>query len=359
MSKLKVGFIGTGKVPERASAMGYAMAYRHGDAYARLADDCDMVACADIVEANGRAFADKYGFDKVYLDYHEMLAEEDLDIVSICTWPKLHCEMVVDCCVAGVPAVHSEKPMALTYGDSRKMLQVATQYGTTLTFNHQRRFGKPFRNAHKLVQDGEIGALVRMEANVGDLYDGGTHWVDLLNYMNDETPAAWVIGQIDCREERLAFGAPIEWQGICQVKYRNGVYGLFVTGVEVGQDMGCSIRLIGKGGVAEIAYQPKPGPMLRYWKRGVSDWIAVDCEGETLHGPGYIERAIAQVVECAKSGGESELCARHAMSATEIIFACYESSRRRARIDLPLDIDDSPIQAMIESGDVPFRPAGT
>ncbi len=356
MAKLKVGFIGTGKVPERASAMGYAMAYRHADGYAALPDACEIVACADIVEENGRAFADKYGFDKVYLDYHEMLAEEELDIVSICTWPKLHCGMVVDCCVAGVPAVHSEKPMALTYGDSRKMLQVATQYGTKLTFNHQRRFGKPFRNAAKLVRDGEIGNLLRMEANIGDLYDGGTHWVDLLNYMNGETPAAWVIGQIDCREERYAFGAPLEWQGICQVKYRNGVYGLFVTGVETGQEMGCSIRLIGDQGVAEIAYQPKPGPMLRYWKPGASDWIAVDCEGENLHGPGYIERAIEDVVRAVQEGGESELCARHAMSAMEIIFGCYESSRRRARIDLPLDIDDSPIQAMIDCGEMAFAP---
>ncbi len=354
MSKLRVGFIGTGKIPERASVLGYAMAYRHGEAYEKLADDCEMVACADIVEAHGRAFAERFGFDKVYLDYREMLEQEELDLVSICTWPKLHCQMIVDCCVMGVPAVHSEKPMALTYGESRKILQVAAQYGTKVTFNHQRRFGKPFRLAHKLLHDGEIGALRRMEANVGDLYDGGTHWVDLLNYMNDETPAAWVIGQIDGREERFAFGAPLEWQGLCQVKYRNGVYGLFVTGVEVGQDMGCSIRLIGEDGVIEIAYQPNPGPMLRYWKRGLSDWAAVDCEGETLHGPGYIDRAIADVVRCLKEGTTSELCAANAMSATEIIFACYESSRRRARIDLPLDIDDSPILSMIENGDLPF-----
>ena len=351
MSKLRIGFIGTGKVPEKAGVMGYAMAYRHGDAYALLADDCEMVACADIVKENGEAFAAKYGFEKVYLDYHEMLAEEALDLVSICTWPHLHAEMVIACCCAGVGAIHSEKPMALTYGDSARMLQVATQYGTKLTFNHQRRFGKPFRKAHEILHNGEIGKLLRMECGVGDLYDGGTHWVDLLNYFNDETPAEWVIGQIDCREERLAFGAPIEWQGICQVRYRNGVYGLFITGGEH-ESNGCSIRLVGEDGMIEIAFQPNPGPMLRYWKRGNPDWVAVDTEGENLHGPGYIERAIAQAVECVGNGTESELCARHAMSATEIIFACYESSRRRGRVDLPLDIDDSPIVSMIESCDM-------
>ena len=295
MSKLKVGFIGTGKVPERASALGYAMAYRHAEGYAQLPQDCEIVACADIVEENGQAFAKKCGFDRVYTDYHEMLAEESLDLVSICTWPHLHAEMAIAACCAGVRAVHSEKPMAVTYGDSRKMLQVAAQYGTQLTFNHQRRFGKPFRKAHELLHTNEIGQLLRMECGVGDLYDGGTHWVDLLNYFNDETPAEWVIGQIDCREERLAFGAPLEWQGLCQVKYRNGVYGLFITGDEH-ECNGCSIRLIGADGVIEIAFRPDPGPMLRYWKRGNPDWVAVDTQGENLHGPGYIERAIAQVV---------------------------------------------------------------
>ena len=355
MAKLKVGFIGTGKVPERAGVMGYAMAYRHADGYARL-DTVEMVACADLVEENARGFAGKYGFDRTYLDHREMLEAEDLDLVSICTWPNVHADLTIACCQAGVPAVHCEKPMDLTYGGSRRMLQVAHQFGTTLTFNHQRRYGKPFRNAKKLLDAGEIGDLVRMEAGVGDLYDGGTHWVDMLNYFNNETPAEWVLGQIDCRFERRAFGAPVETQGICQVKYRNGVHGLFATG-EASQSLGVPFRVVGTAGVIEIASGPNPGPMLRYWKQGSPDWVAVDCEGENLHGPGYIDRAIADVVDCILTGRECELCARHAMNATEIIFGCYESSRRRARIDCPLDIDDNPIVAMIEYGDVPFAPA--
>jgi hypothetical protein len=37
---------------------------------------------------------------------------------------------------------------------------------------------------------------------------------------------------------------------------------------------------------------------------------------------------------------------------TKVIFATYGSSRRRARIDLPLTIDDSPLQAMLEAGEI-------
>lgn len=42
----------------------------------------------------------------MYLDYREMLVEESLDIVSICTWPHLHPEMVLAAAIAGIKAIH-------------------------------------------------------------------------------------------------------------------------------------------------------------------------------------------------------------------------------------------------------------
>ncbi|MBM4083576.1 MAG: gfo/Idh/MocA family oxidoreductase, partial [Planctomycetes bacterium] len=53
---------------------------------------------------------------------------------------------------------------------------------------------------------------------------------------------------------------------------------------------------------------------------------------------------------------EPELSARRALNATELIFACWESSRRRGRVDLPLDISDSPIEAMVAAGELKPKP---
>jgi len=205
MTKLKVGFIGTGK-KQRPSAMGYAMAYQHAAAYSAL-DNCEMVACADIVQENADAFAQANNISATYLDYHEMLRKEELDIVSICTWPNLHAQMVIDSAVAGVRAIHCEKPMSDNWGDARLMAQECERRGVQLTFNHQRRFGKPFRMARELLKAGEIGDLVRMESACGDIYDYGTHYVDMLFFYNDENPARWIIAQIDCRREKRVFGA--------------------------------------------------------------------------------------------------------------------------------------------------------
>jgi hypothetical protein len=44
------------------------------------------------------------------------------------------------------------------------------------------------------------------------------------------------------------------------------------------------------------------------------------------------------------------LGAKNALMSTELIFAAWESSRRRGRVDLPLDTEDNPLVQMIESG---------
>jgi UDP-N-acetylglucosamine 3-dehydrogenase len=69
MDKLRVGFIGTGK-RQRASRTGYAMAYQHAAAYNEL-DNCEMVACADIVQENADEFAKVNNVPTTYLDYHD------------------------------------------------------------------------------------------------------------------------------------------------------------------------------------------------------------------------------------------------------------------------------------------------
>ena len=78
----------------------------------------------------------------------------------------------------------------------------------------------------------------------------------------------------------------------------------------------------------------------------------MDTKGESIHGPGFIDRAIADIIDALATGRESQLCARRALIATEIIFACWESSRRRGRVDLPLDVDDNALNAMIEAGQI-------
>jgi predicted dehydrogenase len=288
-----------------------------------------------------------------------MLAKEDLDIVSICTWPHLHAQMILDCAEARVGGIHCEKPMALVWSDCRKVTEVCAERGVKLTFNHQRRFGKPFRQAKALLDAGEIGELVKIESGMGNLYDYGSHNFDMCGYFNDQSPGEWVIAQIDYSKERTIFGAHNENSAIALWKYQNGVYGYQATGLGgegVRNILGAYNRLIGTEGVIEIEPAGEGMPMLRFRRDGEADWTPVDCEGEHCHGPGYNERAIADVVRCVAKGETSELCAENALQSTEIVFACWESSRRRGLVHLPLDIDDNPLEEMVASGQLKPAP---
>ena len=344
MSSLRVGIIGCGRPRQTAGATGFGMSHWHARGYA-AATDCDIVALADVSAENARAFQQEHGGERLYTDYHEMLAREQLDIVSICTWPQLHAEMTIAAAAAGVRAIHCEKPMAPTYGEARRMVEACEAHGAQLTFNHQRRFAAPFRRARELLRDGAIGPLQRLEMRCIDLFDWGTHWFDMCHFYNNETPAEWVLGQIDRRAGRTVFGIPLEGQGLSQIKFANGVHGLLVTGPDHGWE--AQNRLIGATGIIEVAVDD--GPPLRLWNREQPGWTTIDLP-ESQSDLAVVPLGVLDLIDALRAGREPELSGRRALRATELSFATYESSRRRGRVDLPLTIDDSPLAEMQGEG---------
>ena len=346
MSKrYKVGFIGVGRPWKTEGATGFGMAYQHAEGYV-ASGQCDLVACSDINAENAAAFAEKYGAEHTYADYHEMLAKESLDLVSICTWPHLHRPMVVAAAEAGVKAIHCEKPMGTTWDDSLEMVRVCEKHGVALTFNHQRRTLPVFQAARKLIKDGAIGEITRIEGNCGDMYDWGTHWLDMFFFYNGESPAEWVLGQIDSRAEHKVFGVPLENQAICNVRFKNGVRGILETGH--GASEGVAHRIIGTGGIIEVLWG---APCLRILSADQKGWRVIETAGD-LHGPDSVNGAIKEIVNALDTGTESILCAKNALRTTEVIFATYESSRRRGRVDLPLTVPGNAFVEMLEQGQV-------
>ncbi|MCC9074563.1 Gfo/Idh/MocA family oxidoreductase [Litorilinea aerophila] len=340
MALFRVGIIGCGRPWRSEGATGFGMSHAHALGY-KASPDAEIVALADINLENARAFQEQHGGERIYTDYREMLEKEALDIVSISTWPHLHAEMVIAAAEAGVKAIHCEKPMAPTYGESRRMVEVCERHGVQLTFNHQRRFGEPYRKAKELLKSGAIGTLERMEATCPNLFDWGTHWFDMLFFYNDETPVEWVIGQVDTRDSREIFGVKVEGQGLSYFKAQNGVFGQLITGHDTN---GLTNRLVGSEGLIEVGHSQEVP--LRYFNPESRGWQPVPVS-EGLHGQEFVQRGVLDLIDALKTGREPELSARRALRATELIFATYESSRRRGRVDLPLTIDDSPLQAML------------
>jgi len=345
LSRYRYGIIGTGRPHGTPGAIGFGMAYPHFHGF-EATGRVELVAIADIREDNARYFLERHDSDaRFYTDYHEMLVQENLDIVSICTWPHLHAEMAIAAAEAKVKGILCEKPMALTWGDAKRMKAAADANGVLLTLDHQRRFLEPFQTARRLADEGVIGDLMRLEAMCGDLSDWGTHWLDMLFFFNGDRPAVWVIGQLDSRKERRVFGALTENQAISHFKFDNDVRGLLITGFEA--DIGCANRLIGMEGVIEIHWD---SPFLRVRGKGDSQMRAIATK-EGLHDHIAWDRAAADLVRALDETGHRPLLSvDNAIRSTEITFATYESSRRRGRIDLPLQPEDSALLAMLADG---------
>ncbi|RME60747.1 MAG: gfo/Idh/MocA family oxidoreductase, partial [Caldilineae bacterium] len=137
----------------------------------------------------------------------------------------------------------------------------------------------------------------------------------------------------------------IEGHGLSHIQFQNGVQGLLITGQGANGSM--LNRLLGSEGIIEVG-RDRDAP-LRMWGTGQGGWVSVPVE-EDIHGQEYVKRGVLDLIDALKTGREPELSARKALQATELIFATYESSRRRGRVDLPLDITDHPMVSMVEQG---------
>lgn len=368
-----VAIIGTGPDPEEKDRDGYAMAYRHAPGYERL-DSCSLVTCADIVPENAIAFADRFGLETVYEDHETMLREADPDIVSVCVPPDVHAEIVLDCATIGsVSAIHCEKPMATTWGDCREMVSVCEQNDVQLTIDHQRRFAAPVQAAKERLDAGAIGDLRRIEWSEVNLFDAGAHLFDLCSYFTDGMAVEWVLAGIDCPEENRWFGALNESRAIAQWRYSDGTMGFASTAEDGETIVDPYLRLVGTDGTIEI--QTSDGTPLRIRTDG--SWESIDTGGESVYSPkkgplrmaatmvartvpgisesvgsvpSHYHRAIEHAVGALERDEEPIISGRAVLRGTELVFASWESVRRRGTVTLPLEISDNPLEAMYEAG---------
>jgi predicted dehydrogenase len=347
----RVAIIGTGRPRSADGSTGFGMAHAQARGY-EASGKCQIVGLADLVAERAQLFSEEHAGGKaaVYTDYEKMLSEVKPDIVSVCTWPALHAPMVIAAAEAGARAIHCEKPMAPNWGDSKRMADVCAARGVQLSFNHQRRFLETFQTARRLVKEGGIGQLVRLEGSCGDMLDWGTHWLNMFLYYNDETPGEWVMGQVDARKPRTVFGVPLETHGMCSVRFQNGVHGLLFTGEGSEQIVGCANRLVGTDGTIEIH---NSAPHIRIRSKGDTEPRGYEHENGGLHGDIALTRAIVDVVEALDAGRKPLLDVSNALPTTEIIYATYESAHRRGRVDLPLTAEANGFIELLEQGVFP------
>ncbi len=161
----------------------------------------DIVTVCDIFPEAIDRFRDLWQSDATgYTDFREMLANEQIDLLSIVTPDHLHADSFVAACEAGVKGIYCEKPISTTLEDADRMIAAAKASGTKVVVNHTRRFDPYYRHARWLVDEGKIGAVQQIVGSMGGeramLFRNGTHVIDTMLFFANERPS-WVMAVFD------------------------------------------------------------------------------------------------------------------------------------------------------------------
>ena len=103
---------------------------------------------------------------KTYEKYQDLLARPDIDAVVIASPDHWHALMAIDACKTGKD-VYLEKPLTLTIKEGQELVKTVRKYNRILAVGSQQRSDPNFQHAVKLVQDGKLGTIERVNAYVG------------------------------------------------------------------------------------------------------------------------------------------------------------------------------------------------
>lgn len=200
--------------PLRAGVIGLGWAgQQHMTGY--LQDDrTELVALCGLESDRLVRFGDEHAVEQRYTDWQAMIAEAELDVLSVCTPTALHAPMAIEALAAGVHVL-SEKPMAENAGNASAMVDAAKTNDRVLdvTFNHRRR--GDVVAAKRIVDQGVLGKVYYAKAGWlrragipglgswftekalaggGPMMDLGVHMLDIALHLMGEPTVTTVTG---------------------------------------------------------------------------------------------------------------------------------------------------------------------
>jgi len=181
MEKIRYGVIGLGWFGEK-----------HCEAIDAI-PNAELVALSTRTPERLAEVAGRFGVKHTYTDYHDMLNNPDIDVVSITTMWDQHAAPTLDALQAG-KHVFLEKPMASTVEDCQAIVDAANKAAGKFMVGHICRFNPRYAAAKAAIAEGRIGKIVSMYARrnlprwivtdilnkIGPIIGDGVHDLDLM-----------------------------------------------------------------------------------------------------------------------------------------------------------------------------------
>lgn len=335
-----LGFVGAGD-PVSAETLGQRVEDLDGThaqaltAHSRV----QLIAGASRDEGRRRRFGERTGVTPLYADWQQMLAEQNLDLVSVATNSPYHSEIAVACAEAGVRAILCEKPVATRLSDADRMVDTCRRHNTLLVLNHNRRWHPLWQLARQEIQRGALGEVrqVHLRWPSGRLGNIGTHFFDATRHLLG-LEAQTVSGALDANVAPDCRGAqfhdPGGW-GI--VEFERGVK-IFV---DAPQTSGAPFEFRVVGDQAQLLMV---GNEVR-----IETWNGERCSLVAApDSPTSMDLAVDEIVHCLDTGEACRSTGEDGRAALEIILGFHASHRREGqRVPLPLKDEDRELEVLI------------
>ena len=341
---IRFGLVGCGRISGH-----------HVQAIQAHAGECELVAVCDIDEAAAQKVGQAASAD-VYTDIDDMLARDDLDIVSICTPSGLHPRHGIKAAERGIHVV-TEKPMAIRLNDCDELIHACDRNRVRLFVVKQNRLNTTMKLLKKAVDTGRFGRIYGAHVNVFwqrpqkyyDLakwrgtweFDGGafmnqaSHYVDTLHWLMGEAES------VMATTATLARNIEAEDCGSAVLRFRNGAIGsINVSMLVYPKNLEGSVTIIGEkgtvklGGVAVNKFEK-----WEFAEYDDDDKLVVESNYEPPNVYGFGHTAYYRnVLDVLQGKCEPDTDGRSGRKSLELVLAIYESARRGIRVALPLRV---------------------
>lgn len=320
---------------------GWAIGHAHAEGY-KLADPGVRLCGVDPNPENLAAFGERFGVaaEDLFASTDALYAAVTPDVVSICTWPKLHAPQVIEAATRGVRGILCEKPMALNGREIDTMLEACTKSGSLLAIAHQRCHNPNFQLAKRLLHEGAIGADWVLEARVGggwDMLSWSVHWIDMASWLFGATPVS-VLAAVSQSGQRI-YQHAVEDGSVVFAEYPDKRQAIFITGPDHHQK-GEMVFLRGSDGM--LAINENLEHPLRVWNQADGYREIPLPTGE----PVGMHAMVLEMFAALESGAPMQLDAARSAITTRTAYAAHESARLMKKIEAPFTTGYAPLEIL-------------
>lgn len=345
---LGIGIIGAGEI-----------SLLHAAGYRQLGERVHLAAVADIEEDRARKLAEHFDIPAVYDDYQHLLADPNVQAVSICTPPFLHVQQSVEA-LRAARHVLCEKPVAATLGDLDRIGAAEEDSGFLFSGVFQHRFGQGAQQVKALIDRGLFGHLLLALTHTlwlrtpeyyevwwrgtweqecgGASVSQGLHGIDML---------LWLMGE----PSRLYAGAAtlkadieVEDTASAVVHFENGALGQILATVNC-QDNRSRLEVYGldlSAVSSEDAYQPTKDPF-RLSAADPAHLESAQKEADDLvpSGPPFLHAGMVEdFVRSIEEGRRPMVNVDECRRSLELVTALYRSAMTGEAVSFPIDPAD-------------------